>query len=91
MKLLCKYKHKALSQTYQGGPAKPSGPNLLATPSHFPCTITGRKGEKSLTKDFPRRGIAKATLRTRQSFWELFSPLTGSFLRFPCSWVSGSL
>jgi len=75
----------ALSQRekppFQGGPAKPSGPNLLAILSHFPCTTTGRKGERSLTQNLPRRGIAKATLRTRQSFWELFSPLTGSFLR----------
>jgi hypothetical protein len=37
----------ALSQRekphFQGGPAKPSGPNLFYIPSHFPCTFKAQE------------------------------------------------
>jgi hypothetical protein len=28
---------------FQGGPAKPSGPNLFYIPSHFPCTFKAQE------------------------------------------------
>jgi hypothetical protein len=39
---------------FQGGPAKPSGPNLFYIPSHFPLR---HKGERSIIKDLSRRDM----------------------------------
>jgi len=60
-------------------PAPGTGTRLFTTLSHFPSTSTDFREEKSLTKDFPRRGKVRTALRTLQLFCPSTGPLTDLF------------
>jgi hypothetical protein len=56
-------------------PAPGTGTNSSTTLSRSPEINTALRGEKSLTRNFPRRGKVRAALRTLQLFCLSLIPL----------------